>query len=169
MKDALKLCLNSGMWSYTRQPVPHLLRQLLVHYMSAGEVYRAWRIGAKKHFECAPVLFPQAFYPDRVIDCWMMANVTKSLCDNPATREIYVETKRGGLDLQVVFLGFMLELYDNMGKSYGWESPFGRVVGAAYQQVMSSVPHSEAKIREDVKATWPKLEAVAKNVDVLMM
>jgi hypothetical protein len=66
-------------------------------------------------------------------------------------------------------LGFMLELNDNMGRSYGWESPFGRVVGAAYKQVMGSVPHSEAKIREDVKATWPKLEAVAKNVDVLML
>jgi hypothetical protein len=169
VKDALKLTLNSGLWSYTRQPVPHLLRQLLVHYMSTGEVYRAWRIGAKRHFECAPVLFPQSFYPDRVIDCWTMANVTKSLCDNPATREIYVETKKGGLDLQIVFLGFMLELNDNMGRSYGWESPFGRVVGAAYKQVMGSVPHSEAKIREDVKATWPKLEAVAKNVDVLML
>jgi hypothetical protein len=157
------------MWSYSRQPVPHLLRQLLVHYMSTGEVYRAWRIGAKKHFECAPVLFPQSFYPDRVIDCWMMANVTRSLCHNPATREIYLETKKGGLDLQIVFLGFMLELHDNIEKSYGWESPFGRVVAEAYQQVMASVTHSVEKVREDVKVTWPKLEAVARNVDVLML
>jgi ferredoxin len=169
VKDALKLCLNSGMWSFTRQPVPHLLRQLQVHYMSTGEVYRAWRIGAKKHFECAPTLFPQKFYPDRVIDTWCMANVTKSLCDNPATREIYVETKKGGLDLQVVFLGFMLELHDGIEKSYGWESPFGRVVAQAFQQVMASVPHSVEKVREDVKATWPKLEAVAKSVDVLLL
>ena len=169
VKDALKLCLNSGMWSYTRQPVPHLLRQLQVHYMSVGEVYRAWRIGAKKHFECAPVLFPRSFYPDRVIDCWTMANVTKALCDNPATREVYVETKKGGLDLQVVFLGFMVELRDNIERSYGWESPFGRVVAQAWQQVMASVPHSEEKVREDVKATWPKLEAVARSVDVLML
>ncbi|KAL1586937.1 hypothetical protein WHR41_04017 [Cladosporium halotolerans] len=169
IKDALKLCLNSGMWSYTRQPVPHLLRQLLVRYLSAGEVYRAWRIGAKKHFECSPALFPQPFYSDRVIDCWMMANVTKALCGNPSTREIYEETRKGGLDLQIVFLGFMLELHDNIDKSYGWESPFGKVVAEAYQQVMASVPMPVEKIREAVAETWPKLEAVAKNVDVLML
>lgn len=169
IKDALKLCLNSGMWSYTRQPVPHLLRQLLVRYLSAGEVYRAWRISAKKHFECSPALFPQPFYPDRVIDCWMMANVTKALCGNPSTREIYEETRKGGLDLQIVFLGFMLELHDNIDKSYGWESPFGKVVAEAYQQVMASVPMPVEKIREAVAETWPKLEAVAKNVDVLML
>jgi hypothetical protein len=71
--------------------------------------------------------------------------------------------------LQVVFLGFMIELHDNIERSYGWESPFGRVVAQAYQQVMASVPHSAEKVREDVKATWPKLEAVARNVDVLML
>jgi hypothetical protein len=87
-----------------------------------------------------------------------MANVTKSLCDNPATREIYVETKKGGL-----------ELHDGIEKSYGWESPFGRVVAQAFQQVMASVPHSVEKVREDVKATWPKLEAVARSVDVLLL
>lgn len=98
-----------------------------------------------------------------------MANVTKALCGNEATREIYQETKKGGLDLQVVFLGFMLELHDNIDKSYGWESPFGKVVAEAYKQVMDSVPDPVEKIREAVKETWPKLEAVAKNVDVLML
>jgi len=85
-------------------------------------------VGLKLHFETSPVLHPTKFYPDSIIDCWMMATVTTQLC-NPNFgdhRQIFQDSLKAGLDLRIVSLGFMLEARDNMEKAYGRESHFGR-------------------------------------------
>ncbi|KAF7187935.1 Histone-lysine N-methyltransferase ASHR1 [Pseudocercospora fuligena] len=172
IKDALKLTLNSGLWSITRQPVPHLLRQLLVCYISQGRAYQAWRVGLKMYFEIAPVLYKsRSFYPDRVVDLWLMTNITNQLCNpnNPHTREIFQESMKSGLDLRVVFTGFLFQTRDNMEKSYGKESPFGRVVESMYAQTMANTDILLKDMKDMVKETWPKLEAVAKSVDILKL
>jgi SET and MYND domain-containing protein len=128
IKDALKLTLNSGMWHITRQPVPHLLRQLLVCYLSQQRTYQAWRVGVKLYFEVAPFLHDQPFYPDRVIDTFMLAQVSNQLC-NPNIlhfRDIFQESMRAGLDLRVVYMGFLIETRENLDQSFGKTSPFGR-------------------------------------------
>ncbi|KAK4621138.1 SET domain and MYND-type zinc finger protein 6 [Fulvia fulva] len=171
VKDALKLCLNSEMWSYTRQPVPHLIRQLLVIYLSQGRMYAAWRLGAFRHFLIAPDLYPQPFYPDRVIDCWLMATVTNTLCNPniPSHKEIFEQCLQSGFDLRIVYFGFLLETREQIEKSYGRDSPFGRLVETVYQQTVQNTDISLTQIKEKIKENWPKLEAVAKNVDVLKL
>lgn len=169
--DALKLCLNSGLWSYTRQPVPHLLRQLLVMYLSQGRIYQAWRIGALRHFLISPTLYPTPFYPDRVIDCWMMSTATNSLCNpnNPGHKEIFDQCLKSGFDLRIVYFGFLVETREQIDRSYGRDSPFGRVVENVFQETMQKTDIPLAEIKDKVKETWPKLQAVAKNVDVLKL
>ncbi|SMR49413.1 unnamed protein product [Zymoseptoria tritici ST99CH_3D1] len=169
IKDALKLTLNSGLWPVTRQPVPHLLRQRLILYLAEGRTYQAWRIALKIRFEISPVLHPQAFYPDRVIDCWFLATLSNQLCNPmiPGHKEIFQESMQNGLDLRIVYMGFLCETRDAMDKSYGEDSPFGRVVETMYAQTFANSDISEAELRNRVEQTWPMLEAVAKSVDVV--
>lgn len=166
IKDALKLCLNSGMWSYKRQPVPHLLEQLFRYYIETRQRYPAWRVGLKMYFEAD---FGSSEYrcdPERITNVWMLQFVTTTLC-YPDMAHIRQECMEAGLDLMVVVVGFLLATHDYMSKTYGMDSPFGRIVHTVYQQAMEKSPHSEQKLREMVKETWVKLEVVAKSVDVL--
>ena len=166
IKDALKLTLNSGMFAYTRQPVPHLLKQLYKFYIETQQRYPAWRVGLKMHFFCHEDR--TAFDPERLIDTWALAGVTNSLCQ-PSMSHIRKECLDAGLDLMMVFIGLLLEVHDDMPKAYGVESPFGRVVKGVYEKAMQAAPFGEKQLRDQVRETWPVLEAVAKSVDVLRL
>ncbi|RYP93243.1 hypothetical protein DL770_000618 [Monosporascus sp. CRB-9-2] len=165
VKAALKMCINSGMWTWTRQPIPELCRQLFGLYIASGNPYRAFRLGLKRHFEITPKLHSQPFYPRRLIDLWAMSTVTNVLC-GPMHQAIYDEFAQSGVDLRTVYFGFLLDLRDNLPKMYGMESPFGRVVEQTYAQLMANIDISDAKIRELVKEVWPALEIIARKVDV---
>ena len=169
--DALKLCLNSGLWPYHRQPVPHLIRQLLTLYLAEGRVYQSWRLGLLRHFLISPTLYSKSYIPDRVIDCWLMATATNSLCNptNPNHKEIFDNCMKAGLDLRIVYFGFLIETREQVEHSYGKDSPFGRVVESVYQQTVQNTDISIDEIKNMIKENWPKLEAVAKNVDVLKL
>jgi SET and MYND domain-containing protein len=165
-RDALRLCLNSGMWDWSRQPVPHLLRQLLVAKLAAGQTYAAWRIAAKMHVLVAPVLHPNPSYPDRLLDAWTLANITNQLI-SPDDGELYREILRGGLDLRIVSAGLIFEVYEHVGGSYGRDSPLGRDVEVAYQQITTGMQITVGELKEEIRRTWPKFEAVARSADVL--
>ncbi|KAK7924412.1 SET domain-containing protein [Apiospora marii] len=166
IRNALKMCLDSGMWSLTRQPVPQFCRQLFQMYLENGSPYRAFRIGLKAHFEIQPKLTPQEFDPDRVINTWGLAAVANILC-GPAFAEIYGELQASGVDLRVVFIGLLFEVYDQLPRMYGLASPFGKVMENTYKQVVAGMGLSEAELRERVKKTWPSLETAARSIDLL--
>ena len=65
--------------------------------------------------------------------------------------------------------GFLIETREQVERSYGKDSPFGRVVENVFQTTMRNTDIPLAEIKDKVKETWPKLEAVAKNVDVLKL
>ncbi|PPJ51185.1 hypothetical protein CBER1_07495 [Cercospora berteroae] len=173
IKDALKLVINSGMWHITRQPAPHLLRQLLVLYISQARTYQAWRVGLKMYFEVTPFLCGQLekFYPDRVIDGFVMATITNQLC-NPNIqhhRELFAETLKGGLDLRVVYMMFLIETREMLDFSFGKDSPFGRMIEKMYQQTMANSDILLKDAKDMIDEMFPKLEAVAKSIDVLKL
>ncbi|KAK7951047.1 set and mynd domain [Apiospora aurea] len=165
-RNALKMCLDSGMWSLARQPVPQLCRQLFQMYLEGGSPYRAFRIGLKAYFEILPKVSPQEFYPDRIIDTWGLATVTNVLC-GPAFAEIYGELQASGVDLRVVFIGLLFEVYDQLPRMYGLASPFGKVMENTYKQIVAGMGMSEADLRDRVKQTWPSLETAARSIDLL--
>ncbi|KAI1873157.1 uncharacterized protein JN550_003410 [Neoarthrinium moseri] len=168
IKATLKMCIKSGLWKWTRQPVPQLCRQLFSLYIANGDPYRAFRLGCKIYFEITPGLYPQAFYPDRLIDTWAMSTVVNVLC-GPMNKQIYDELMQGGVDLRIVYFGFLFDVHDNAPKMFGLDSPFGRVVDNTYKQIMAGVNIHESEIRDKIKAVWPSLEIIARSVDVLSL
>ncbi|ORY63337.1 uncharacterized protein BCR38DRAFT_436576 [Pseudomassariella vexata] len=165
IKNALRLCVNSGMWTWTRQPVPQLCRQLFGAYLTTGDPYCAFRVGLKMHFEIMPQLAPLKFDPDRLINDWTMSTVINVLC-GPMNEELYQEMAQSGIELRVVYLGLLLGVHENMPKMYGWDTPFGRVVGNTYEQIMAGVALPEERIREKVEGVWPALETLAHSINV---
>ncbi|CAJ2509772.1 Uu.00g056720.m01.CDS01 [Anthostomella pinea] len=165
VRKALQMCVTSGMWTWTRQPVPHLFRRLFSLYLDSAEPYRAFRVGIKMYFEITPELHPQPFYPDRLINTWALSTLTNVLC-GPMHQEIYQEMAKSGLELRVIYFRFLFDVYDHMDQMYGFDSPFGRVVKNTYKQIMVGVGHSEADIREKVEKAWQNLEMVARGLDV---
>ena len=159
----LKMCIESGLWDWSRQPVPRLCQQLFGMNIASGNPYRAFRLGLKRYFDITPKLYPQPFYPDRLIDLWAMSTVTNVLC-SPAHQDIYEEFAKNGIDLPKVYFGFLLELRDNIPRMHGADSPFGRLVEFTYGELIGKMGRTEAEIRNLVSEVWPSLEIIARKV-----
>ena len=165
-KAALQMCLESGMFSLTRQPVPALCRQLFSIYLNGGDFYRAFRLGLKLYFEITPTLTPQTFYPDRLVDTWALMTVTNVLC-SPSNAEINKDLLEGGLNLRIACIGFIFDVYEQLPKMYGHTSPFGRVVDNTYKQIIAGMDASEEELKNKVKEARPLLETAARSFDIL--
>ncbi|KAK6067358.1 MYND finger [Seiridium cupressi] len=166
IRDALKICIESGLWSWTRQPVPHLCKQLFGMYIATGDPYQSFRLGLKMYFEIMPNVYPPKFSSDQLVHVWAMTTVTNVLC-GPANREVYEELLKSEVDLRIAYYGFLFEVYDNISKMFGLDSPFGRVVESTYKQIMAGTKIHESEIRDRVKALWPLLETVGRSANVL--
>ncbi|ETS86443.1 hypothetical protein PFICI_00271 [Pestalotiopsis fici W106-1] len=165
IKDTLKMCIDSGLWTWTRQPVPRLCHQLFAKYIATGDPYGAFRIGLKLYFEISPSLYPQTFSSDRLVDSWAMSTVTNVLC-GPMSKEVYDEFMQNGVDLRIAYFGFLFAVHDDMPKMFGVDSPFGKVVESTYSQIMAGVTIHESEIRDKVKTLWPSLEMIGRSVTV---
>ncbi|KAI1263345.1 SET domain-containing protein [Xylariaceae sp. FL1019] len=168
LKEMLQLCLGSGKWAWTRQPVPALCRRLFEKYMHSGDLYRAFRIGLKLHLEIMPELYPQPFHHDRIILAWTISYLTNVL-SSPAMSEIYKSFLQSGLEIRLIYYGFLLYAYENTPFMFGYDSPVGRVIKYTYEQIMASTTASRADIEASLVNVWPSLETLARNVDVETM
>ncbi|KAI1824948.1 SET domain-containing protein [Xylaria intraflava] len=168
IKELIQVCIDSKVWSWTRQPVPQLCRRLLDFYIKAGGIYQAFRLGVKLHVEILPALYAEEFYPDRLINAWVTSTLINVLC-GPAHQELYQELARGGLDLRLFYFGFLFYVYDHTPRMFGLESPFGKVIENTYKQIMAGVTIPNKEIRQRVQATWSSLESIAHNVDVSVL
>ncbi|KAI0526417.1 hypothetical protein F5B22DRAFT_641563 [Xylaria bambusicola] len=164
-KEAIEMCIGSKMWSWTRQPIPQLCRRLATQYLQSGLIYEAFRIGVKLHIEILPALYPQEFHPDRVINAWAVSTLINVLC-GAAHEELYEELAKGGVQLRVLYFGFLFYLHDHTPRIFRSDSPFARVIEITYTQIMAGVTYSEAELKEKVQAAWPALEALANNVSI---
>ncbi|KAI0018971.1 hypothetical protein F4780DRAFT_793779 [Xylariomycetidae sp. FL0641] len=168
VREMLQVCVHSGMWAWTRQPVPQLTRKLFSQYLEAGEVYKAFRAGLKLYFVMNPKLHEQKWYPDSLIDTWVLSTIANVLC-GPMFEGVFRELAEAGFELRVVYFGFLFHVHDHMAHMYGFDSPFGRVVKNTYDQLMAGVPYSKDLIQQKVDAVWPKLEFMAAEIDVLSL
>ncbi|KAK5127213.1 hypothetical protein LTR85_008575 [Meristemomyces frigidus] len=166
LKAALHICLESGMWSLTRQPVPHLLRALFAAYTAAGDVERALHIGLKRHFVVKPVTAPQPFWYENLVDAWALTNVATTY-SNPRNQGDAERLARKGCDTRMLFLGLLMEVWENMPKAYGRESPFGGVVTRVWKTCVGDFEEPPQVLKDQVRAAWPKLRTYAEGIDVL--
>ncbi|KAI0902018.1 hypothetical protein F4806DRAFT_22987 [Annulohypoxylon nitens] len=162
----LKMCIQSGMWTLTRQPVPWLCRRLVTAYMKSRNGYKAFRLGCKLHFEIYPVLHPQPFRPERLIMIFNLAMMA-SFLGGPMYGQAQNEFAEHGLEFRVIFWGFILELRDRVPQAYGWDSPFGKVVNRYYENARDRETRSESQVKSEVEAAWPAFEAFIKNSDII--
>lgn len=167
LERAVRICLESGMWSLTRQPVPHLLRCWFAALMSSGDIHRCLHVGLKKHFLVDSVLHPQPFDSDRIVDTWALTNVATSY-SNPAKQAEADKLAQQGCDTRILFLGLLLEVWENLPKSYGrMDSPIGQVVTTVWKHCVGDVETVPQELRDQVEVGWPKLRAYAEKIDLL--
>ncbi|KAJ8128933.1 hypothetical protein O1611_g4700 [Lasiodiplodia mahajangana] len=162
-KEAIKMCIGSKMWRWTRQPVPQLCRRLLSRYFASGSILQALRLGVKLHFEILPALYSQEFYPDRLINAWVVSVLINVLC-GPAHQELYQEFAQGGLDLRLMYFGILFYLHDHTPRMFGPSTPFAKVIENTYKQIMAGVSMPEADIREKLQTVWSSFETEARNL-----
>lgn len=166
VKAALKMCINTGMWTWTRQPVPKLCRNLFSLYLANADVYRAFRVGIKLYFEILPVISPQPFYPERLIMAWNLSTIVNVLC-GPMHEEVCTElAKEAGIELRVIYCGLLFDLYDNTDLMYDNQSSFGMLISGTYEQIIPQLGHPEQELRDKAKAMYAKVEELARSISV---
>jgi len=106
---------------------------------------------------------PQPFTPDRLINLWSLSIASNMLC-GPAGAEVFKEMLDSGIHLWFIYLGFLLELHDNIPQMYAMNTPFGLVIKNTYEKIMAGVNLSEEEIRAKTAAIWPSFEILARNV-----
>ncbi|KAI0200662.1 SET domain-containing protein [Astrocystis sublimbata] len=163
VRAAIQMCINSKMWGWAQQPVPLLCRRLFSQYFESGSIYKAFRLGCKLHFEILPALYPQEFYPDRLINAWVVSTLINVL-SGPAHQELYQELAQGGLELRLLYFGFLFYLQTHTYRMFGLNTPFGTVIGNTYKQIMAGVSMTERDIKQKIEPLWPSLKALASNV-----
>ncbi len=145
--------------------MPQLCRRLSTQYLQSGVIYEAFRISVKLHLEILPALYPQGFHPDRLINAWAVSTLINVLC-GPAHQELYQELTQGGLQLRIIYFGFLFYIREYTPRMFGSDTPFGKVTENTYKQIMEGVSIPEAEIKEKIQAAWPSLAALANNVTV---
>ncbi|KAH9886421.1 hypothetical protein F4778DRAFT_786810 [Xylariomycetidae sp. FL2044] len=166
IKDAIEMCIDSGMWTWARQPVPELCRQLFAQYVETANIMKAWILGSKMLFDTDHHEGTPPFLPGRLINVWTLSTLTNVLC-GPAFRNVEEEMSKQGVELRIVYFGFLLDVYDNLPKSYGMSSPLGKVIQNTYAQLMDNVNLTEAEIRTRIDEVWPAFRAMVDKTDVL--
>lgn len=163
IKEAIKMCIGSGMWTWTRQPVPQLCDKLLALYLASGNDYRAFRVAVKTYLHIMPVLNPLPFSPERLIHAWSFSRLTNRLC-GPAGAEVFSEMLQSGIHLWFVCLGLLFETHDNISRMYGPNTTFGLEVNNTYDQVTAGLSLGKEETRAKIAEVWTSLEMLARNV-----
>ena len=168
LETALRLCMESGMWSLTRQPVPDLLRSLFAAYMEAGDAHRCLHIGLKKYFIVDPVITPQPFDYGRIVDAWALNSVATAY-SNPAKQGDAEKLSRAGCDPRMLFLGVLMEVWENLPKSYGRDSQLGQSVGKVWHTCVGEAEEPPKELKDQWRAAYPMLRAYAEKIDLLKL
>jgi hypothetical protein len=163
LQGAIRMCMESKMWRWTRQPVPQLCRRLFIVYLESGLMYRAFRLGVKLHLEILPVLYPQEFSTNRLTHALAVSTVVNVLC-GPEHQEIYEDLAQGGLELRIIYFGFLFYVHDYTPQMFGASAPFRKVVESTYTQILAGVKVPERKIRDKIQEIWPSLEVLAHSI-----
>ncbi|GAW21721.1 hypothetical protein ANO14919_112450 [Xylariales sp. No.14919] len=165
IKETIRMCIGSKMWHWARQPIPQLCHRLGTLYLESGSVYQAFRVGVKLHLEILPIMYPQEFYQARLIGAWTVSTLINVLCGT-AHEELYKELAQGGIELRVLYFGFLFYLREHTPRMFGSNTPFGKLIETTYGQIMAGVSIPETEIKEKIQVAWPSLEALAHNFTV---
>ena len=166
LKASLRICIESDMWILTRQPVPYLLDSLFSTCLAAREFERALHVGLKRHFMVDAVLAPRPFLNARINHSWTLSQLVTTY-SHARNRETAERLLRQGCDTRMLFLGLLMEVWENLPKSYGRDSPLGGVVERVWRTCVGPANEPSESMREQVRDAWPALKAYSEKIDIL--
>ena len=158
LRKAITICRNTGVWLLTRAPVPALYRQYAVACLSAKRYNEALIAMLRMHVLIDPTAYPQVHHPVRVVHAWTLATLAKAVSseqDSPFCKAL----QACSVDLSLLFLALLVEIHEQVPKSHGIQSQFGKMVESAWQTMME--PGGELDIQYSQKGVsreqWHKI------------
>ena len=175
-RRALTICRNTGVFPPTRAPLPALYQQYAIACLSHRRYNEALVAMIRLHVLIDPTIYPQAHHPARVIHGWTLATLAKAVGSEPES-PFCKALESCGVDLSVMFLALLIEIHEQVAKSHGLQSSFGRMVESAFQAMMGPGGDLDAQygergikrdqwqnmLRDQIKELWPKVKAFAQD------
>lgn len=175
-RKALTICRNTGVFPITRAPLPALYQQYAVACLSHRRYNEALVAMIRLHVLIDPTIYPQPHHPARVIHAWTLATLAKAVGSEPDS-PFCKALQACGVDLSVLFLALLIDIHDQVAKSHGTQSSFGRMVEATFQTMMGPGGDLDAQygergvkrnqwqsiLRDQVKDLWPKVKTFAED------
>lgn len=176
LRKAITICRNTGIWPITRAPLPALYQQYAVACLSEKRYNEALIALLRLHVLIDPVIYPQRHHPVRVVHAWTLAPLAKAVGSEPDT-PFCKALQACGVDLSVLFLALLTEIHEQVPKSHGLQSQFGRTVQDVWQAMMDKggeldVQYSQRGLgrkewqkllQDQIKDLWPKIKAFAED------
>ncbi|KAK5629529.1 hypothetical protein RRF57_005244 [Xylaria bambusicola] len=143
-KEAIEMCIGSKMWSWTyHNSVVVLPRNIFIQGSSTRHSGSASNYISRYFLHCTR--------KNRVINAWAVSTLVNVLCGT-AHKELYQELAKGGVQLRVLYFGFLFYLHDHTPRIFRSDSPFARVTEITYKQIIAGVTYSETELKEKVQA-----------------
>ena len=175
-RKAITIIRNTQVWPLSRAPLPALYQQYSVACLGARRYNEALIAMLRLHILIDPTIYPQQHHPVRVVHAWTLATLAKAVGreeDSPFCKAL----KACGVDLSILFLGLVSYIHENVAKSHGSQSLFGRMVGDVWENMGEAGGELEVMyaqrgvgryqwqkmMKEQIKQMWPQVKAFAED------
>ena len=175
-RKAITICRNTGVFPLTRAPLPALYQQYAVACLAHRRYNEALIAMLRLHILIDPVVLPQAHHPARVVHAWTLATLAKAVGSEPDT-PFCKALQACGVDLSVMFLALLVQIHEEVSKSHGTSSPFGKMVEATFGAMMGPGGDLDAQygqqglsrdrwqkiLQGQIEELWPKVKKFAED------
>ena len=165
LKRTLRMCLDTGMWSLTRQPVPTILERLFSPFFHTQQLEQALHVGLVRHFVVDPVLGVVVF-ADRMLDTFALAQVAGSF-SSPERKQREQELRKAGCDMQMLYLSLLWTCWQGLDKSYGKDSAFGQVVAQKWHMSTGGITALPDEAITKLRKAHGPLQKYAVGINIL--
>lgn len=142
LEDGLRLCQESRMFRFDRQPFASMVHDYMVALIGEGQLHRAFRLAVVKYFHIVPYHYPTPHHPLRVVHAWTLAQLALYVATERESEQTLAWERRG-LDYGVVVFGLLKEAELNVGKSHGTSSRFAKMVQAKVEEVTTDMTRGD--------------------------
>lgn len=164
----IDMCLQTGAWPMTRAPLPALYQSLIPESLSEGNVDAAFLAALKAYCFIDPVIYPQSFHPVRIVHTWTLSELGSAVHGASGSQSAVKSWAAArGIHLTTIRLKVLLDLADQVPKSHGNDSVFGRVTHLAWQGFMAAASHPGDDLmnlmRKEAEYSWPMIRNMAQD------
>ena len=187
-RKAITILRNTSVWPSTRAPLPALYQQYAVACLEAKRYNEALIAMLRLHLLIDPTIYSQQHHPVRVVHAWTLATLAKAVGSDEES-PFCQALKSCEVDLSLLFVALLNFIHEQVPKSHGTASIFGRMLNGVWQTMMGpggdlESQYAQAGIKRhewrgfmdrQVKELWPKViefaenEGIAKQIDEALL